>query len=198
VFAAETTFSSIISEPKSLQPKRSAVWPDLHSHRHPAGLDVGDVVSTTRAKETVRQVVTGVRLRHVRHARRVLRLERPADERRESLRALLHLAHPLQVLEALGERLADAVHHGDGGLHPLLVRDLHDLEPPVGARLLLRDLVAHALHEISPPPPGIESRARLLELADAPSRASMRYSFDQKSTSLGLNPWTWIGWLRLM
>ena len=30
---------------------------------------------------------------------------------------------------------------------PSLVRDLHDLEPPVGARLLRRDNVAHALHE---------------------------------------------------
>ena len=41
----------------------------------------------------------------------------------------------------------EPVHHRDRCLHALVVRELHDLEPAVGAGLLGRDDVAHALHE---------------------------------------------------
>src|SRR4051812_26522085 len=51
------------------------------------------------------------------------------------------------MLESFGERLADAVHHGYGSFHPLLVRKLHDLEPAIGSSFLFRDEVAYALHE---------------------------------------------------
>src|SRR5207237_3097806 len=74
-------------------------------------------------------------------------LERPTDERRESIRPRLHFPDAIKVLDPLGERFADAVHHGDGGLHPFLMRDLHDLEPAIRAGLFLRDQIAHALDE---------------------------------------------------
>jgi hypothetical protein len=44
----------------------------------------------------------------------VLRLERPADERREAARLVLQLPQTLQRLDALGERLDVAEHHGAG------------------------------------------------------------------------------------
>ena len=80
---------------------------------------------------------------------------------------------------------------------PSLMRDLHDLEPAVGAGLLRRDDVAHALHEDLAAAAGDRVESRLPQLADDVSTASMRNSFAKKSTSLGLNPWMWIGWLRL-
>src|SRR5688572_5678138 len=80
----------------------------------------------------------------------VLRLKRPTDEGGEPARARLHVAHPLEVLDALGQRLADAVHHRHRRLHPLLVRELHDLEPAVGAGFLWRGDVPHALNEDLP------------------------------------------------
>ena len=93
------------------------------------------------------EVVHRVGLEHVAHGRRVLRLQRPRDEGGEAAGPLLERLDTRQVLEALGERLTDAVHHGDRGLHPLFVGDAHDLEPPVGARLLRRCDVPHALDE---------------------------------------------------
>ena len=55
VFAAETTFSSIMSEPKSLHPKRSAAWPTFIPIVTQLDWMFGMLSSTTRAKETVRR-----------------------------------------------------------------------------------------------------------------------------------------------
>src|SRR5258708_23168224 len=70
------------------------------------------------------------------------------------------------MFDALRQRLANAVHHGDGGLHPLLVRNLHDVEPAIGTRLLLRNLIAHALHENLATATRDRVEPRLLKLAD--------------------------------
>src|SRR5581483_12021013 len=75
------------------------------------------------------------------------RLQRPADECRESAGSRLQVPEPLEVLEPLLQRLADAVHHGATGLQSLLVGNLHDFKPTVRARLLFRHLVADPLHE---------------------------------------------------
>src|SRR5207253_5622093 len=77
----------------------------------------------------------------------VLRLQRPADERREAARLALHVAYAEQVLDAISEGFAEAIHHGDRRPQAEPVRDLHHLEPAIGPRLLAGDLVAHALHE---------------------------------------------------
>ena len=55
VFAAETTFSSIMSEPKSLQPKRSAVWPTFMPIVTQLAWRFGTLSSTMRAIATVRR-----------------------------------------------------------------------------------------------------------------------------------------------
>ena len=120
---------------------------DLESHRDPARLEVGHVVEDNAGHRHRAQVFRRAGLRHVRHRRRVLRLQRPGDERREPARPRLQVAHPLEVLDALGERFADAVHHGDGGLHPLVMCQFHDLEPAIGAILLRGDDITNALHE---------------------------------------------------
>ena len=48
---------------------------------------------------------------------------------------------------------------------PFLMRDLHDLEPAIGARLLLGDQVAHALHENLAAAAGNRVEAGLHQLA---------------------------------
>ena len=143
---------------------------DLHAHRHPARLQIRHVVEHDARDRDGAQILDRVGLLHVRHRRRVLRLERPADERREAVRPRLHFAHALEMLDALGERLADAVHHRDGGLHALLVRDLHDLEPAIGAGLLLGDQIAHALHENLAAAAGNRVESRLHQLANDVAR----------------------------
>ena len=100
VLAAETTFSSIMSEPKSLQPKRSAICPIFMPIVTQLAWRFGTLSSTMRAIATVRRYSTASGLRLVRHRRRVLGLERPADERREAARPRLHLAHALEMLDA--------------------------------------------------------------------------------------------------
>ena len=143
---------------------------DLEAHRHPARLEIRDVVEDDARDGDGAQIVDGVGLLHVRHRRRVLRLQRPADERREAVRPRLHVAHALEMLDALGERFADAVHHRDRRLHALLVRDLHDLEPAIGAGFLLRDQIAHALDENLAAAAGNRVEARLHQLANDVAR----------------------------
>src|SRR3990170_3974299 len=152
--------------PEIVAPEMERRLPDFHSHRHPARLDVRDVVEHHARERRRAKVVHGVGLRLVAHRRRVLRLERPADERREPACAVLQVAQATQVLEALLERFADAVHHRARGLESLLMRDLHDFEPAVGAGLLARDLVAHALHEDLAAAAGNRVEPRRDELAD--------------------------------
>jgi hypothetical protein len=101
------------------------------------------------------------------------------------------------VLEALGERLADAVHHRHRGLHPLLVRDLHDLEPAVGAGLLLRHVVAHALHEDLPATPGIESSPAFCSSRDHVARVHA-IELRPEVHFAGTEAVHVMGWLRLM
>src|SRR5207237_3271378 len=81
-----------------------------------------------------------------------LRLQRPANETGEAAGPGLHLAYADEMLDAIGERLAQAVHHGDGRAQPPPVGRLHHLEPAVGARLLAGDPVADVLHQDLPAP----------------------------------------------
>src|SRR5674536_213929 len=53
---------------------------------------------------------------------------------------------PISTLSS-SSAASDVYKRQDARLHPFLVRDLHDLEPTICARLLLRNEIAHALHE---------------------------------------------------
>src|SRR5689334_5324636 len=70
------------------------------------------------------------------------------------------------MLETLRQRFAQSVHHRDRSLHPFAVRELHDLQPPVGASFLGRDDVANALHEYLATTTGNRVETRLLQLAN--------------------------------
>jgi hypothetical protein len=70
------------------------------------------------------------------------------------------------MLEALGVGLAYAVHHRDRGLHPGLVRELHDLQPPVGASLFPSHDIAHPLHQDLAATARDRVQTRALELPD--------------------------------
>jgi hypothetical protein len=52
-----------------------------------------------------------------------------------------------QVLQSVGQGLAQAVHHRDRGLHALAVGLLLDAEPFLGLRLLLRHALADLVHQ---------------------------------------------------
>ena len=70
------------------------------------------------------------------------------------------------MLETLGESFSDAIHHRNGCLHALVVRQLHDLEPAIGAGLFRSDDVADALNEDLSPATRNRIESRFAQLAD--------------------------------
>src|SRR5437667_6919925 len=145
-------------------PESERDLPDLHSHGHPAGLKVRNVIEDDSREGDRAQVFVRTSLGLMRHRGSILWLQRPADESSEASGTCLNLFHPLQVLEPLGKRFSEAVHHCHGCLHALAVRELHDLEPPVGTGFLGGNDVAHALNQYltSTARNGIESGASQL------------------------------------
>src|SRR5688572_2012639 len=119
--------------------------PDFHSHRHPARLQVGNVVEDDPCDGHRAEILVSAGLWLIRHRRRVLGLKWPANESRKSARPRLYITYALEMLHSLGKSFADAVHHRDRGLHSLAVCKLHDLEPSVRAGLLSCHEVAHSL-----------------------------------------------------
>ena len=77
--------------------------------------------------------------------RGVLALESPGDEGREAARVFLDLAHDLEVIHALLQRLAAAEHHGGGGAHTEGVRGAMHVDPFRGRALEPADAVADAV-----------------------------------------------------
>ena len=102
--------------------------------------------------------------RHVGHGG-VLRLERPADERREAARLVLQLPQPLQRLDALGQGLDVAEHHGAGGAAAQLVPDAMHFQPFVGQALVDRHGLADAIDEDLAAAAGQAAHAGVLEAA---------------------------------
>src|SRR6266571_1341460 len=133
---------------------------DLRAHRHPGGLDVGYVVEHDARDRLGAEVGHGVGLLEVGELG-VLGLQRPANERGEAPGASLDLPHAEQVLDPVGQRFAQAVHHRHRGLESQPMGRLHDLEPAVGARFLFGDAVANLLDENLPAP----QRLQLVDLA---------------------------------
>ena len=70
------------------------------------------------------------------------------------------------MLETLGQRFPEAVHHCHRCLHALVVRELHDLEPAIGSCFLGGDDVAHALNEDLSAPARNRIEARAAKLAN--------------------------------
>ena len=77
----------------------------------------------------------------------MLRLQRPADERREAVRFVLQLPQPFEVLDAFGHGFDVAEHHGAGRSAAEFVPDAMDLQPFVGEALVDGDGLAHAVDE---------------------------------------------------
>ena len=140
--------------------------PHLVSHRDPRGLQVRHVVEHDAAHGEHAEVGHRVGLLVVRHARRALGLQGPADEGREAAGAGLDLAHAVEMLDAILVALAETVHHGDRGLHALAVRLLLHAQPFLGLRLLLRDPLADPVHEDLAAAARNAVEPRRLELAD--------------------------------
>ena len=96
--------------------------------RDPGTLDVLDIVQENSGERLRPQIFrhTGgiVDLEHG-----VLRLKRPANERREAGALILLRPNALQMLDSIFNRLDMAEHHRRARFQPELVRHLHYLEP---------------------------------------------------------------------
>src|SRR5689334_12083012 len=138
---------------------------DLRTHGDPRRLDVRDVVQHDTRDCLGPEVGDRVGLLEVLELR-VLRLQRPADEGGKPSGARLDLADAEQVLDPVGQRLAEPIHHGHGRLEPEAMRGLHHLEPAVGAGFLLRDAIADLLDEDFTAPTRDRIEACRRELAD--------------------------------
>src|SRR6187397_2982906 len=112
--AAETTFSSIIRDPKSFAPKRSETCPIFPPCVTQEACTFGKLSSITRATASVRVLERG---QLVPGQRGVGRLEGPGDERGEPARAVLELAQVHEMPDALLQGFDVAEHHGGRRLH---------------------------------------------------------------------------------
>ena len=76
------------------------------------------------------------------------------------MRSRLYVPHAQQVLDTIGVRFTEPVHHRDRGLHAHVMGNLHDLEPAVGAYFLPGHPIAHVLNQdlTAAAGNGIESR----------------------------------------
>ena len=119
---------------------------DLAPLRHPTRLDVGDVVEKHPGHRLGLQVFERTGRGDLRHLG-VLRLERPADERRESPGLVLQVADPLQVFDPFGEGLDVAEHHGGRAPATEEVPLAVDLQPVVGEHLAARHRLPHPIDE---------------------------------------------------
>src|SRR4029077_12621692 len=151
--------------PEVIGPEPEGHLADLRTHGDPRRLDVRDVVQHDTRDGLGPEVGDRVGLLEVLELR-VLRLQRPADEGRKPTGPRLDFADAEQVLDPVGQRLAQPVHHGHGRLEPEAMRGLHYFEPPVGAGFLLRDAIADLLDEDFAAPTRDRIEARGHELVD--------------------------------
>ena len=78
---------------------------------------------------------------------RAFRLQRPADERGEATGSGLQLSDPEQMLDAIGIRLAQSIHHGDRSLHALTMGFFLNAEPLFGLGLLPGNTLSNLIHQ---------------------------------------------------
>src|SRR5438034_8956807 len=104
-----TTFSSIITEPKSFAPYLSAIWP------MPGPCVTQELCTFSMLSKKIRASawaqVFGDAGRVFDPQGCMLRLKRPANERGESTASVLLVANALQMLDPLCDRLDVTEHH---------------------------------------------------------------------------------------
>ena len=127
-------------------PEQERELADVAALRHPARLDVGEVVEVEPGHRLGLEILKRTGRQDVVH-RGVVGLERPADEGGEAAGLVLELPQPVEVLDPLGERLNVAVHHRGGApaaeLMPLTV----NFEPVVSHHLAPGDRPPHPIDE---------------------------------------------------
>ena len=102
---------------------------------------------------------------------RVLGMERERDEREEAAGAVLLVAEPEDVVDALLVRLHVPVEHRAVRRDPEPVRGVVDVEPDLGRLLARRDEPAHAVGEDLGAATRERAEARLPAARAAPPRA---------------------------
>ena len=100
---------------------------DFLALRHPRTLNVGEIVQINPAQRLRPQIFVRANRRRLQVG--VLRLERPADERGETFRFVLLRAQPLQMLDAVFNRLDVAEHHRRARIQTEPVRHVHHFQP---------------------------------------------------------------------
>ena len=95
----------------------------------------------------------------------VVGMERQRNERLKAARLILQRARAQHVIDALFVRLDVAVEHRHVRLHPEAVRRAVNRQPPVRVRLVVADLLPHALGEHLRAAAGQRRKARVHQLA---------------------------------
>src|SRR5262249_10848689 len=127
-------------------PKEQGELSDLQSLRHPGRLDIRDIVEVESSNRLRAQILESASGPNVGQGR-VLGLEGPADERRETARLVLELTQSLQMLDALGKRLDVAEHHRAGRTSAQRVPGAVDLQPLLREYLVDGDRLADAVRQ---------------------------------------------------
>jgi hypothetical protein len=121
---------------------------EREAHHDPVGLHVRDVVEQKPRDGDHLEVVRARREAEAATLEDgVLGMERERDEREEAAGAVLLVAQPQEVVDALLVRLDVAVEHGALGRDSEPVSRVVDVEPLVGVLLARRDERAHAVGE---------------------------------------------------
>jgi len=130
---------------------------------------VGEVVQVDAGHGNGAQVFVIRGLGHLAFPGRVPTLKGPGGEGRvptaiaAGQSPVLLLPKRLQVLDALGQGLGDAEHHGAGALQAFLVGGLHNLQPLLAVALERGDLLPDAVHQDFGTTSRQAAEARLLE-----------------------------------
>ncbi len=103
----------------SSAPKRWAICAISRRHHDPVGFDVRDVVQHQPRYGNILQIVEARRLRNM-VQRRVVGVKRQRDEGDESVRLILQLAQPDQVIDAILRGFNVTVEHGAVRFQPRL------------------------------------------------------------------------------
>src|SRR6266481_1854309 len=122
-----TTFSSIITEPKSFAPYPSAICPISGPCVTQELCTLSMLSRKIRARACVRKC--------------------SANECREPAAPALLFANPSQMLDSIFNRLHMPEHHRRARFQSELMRDLHHLQPFVAVDFQRRNFLPHAIHQ---------------------------------------------------
>src|SRR5439155_25562888 len=93
----------------------------------------------------------------------MLRLKRPADERRKSTAAVLLIANAPQMFDPLFNTFHVSKHHRRAGFQSELVRCLHYLQPLIAVNFQWRYILPHPIHQNFSAAARNRSKSSLLE-----------------------------------